>query len=100
MMTNNIQDNPDVIAPPPLIYAVGLAIGLLLHIILPLRFLPKLGGQAVLGGTLMGLAVMIARQGFRDMQHVQPIVIPMLPAMTLPIVMLFGFVPNQLYISL
>ena len=83
-----------------MIYAGGLAIGLLLHIIFPLRFLPKRWGQAVLGGTLMGLAVMIARQGFREMQHAQTNVSPMLPATTLVVDGPFRFSRNPLYLSM
>ncbi len=38
-MRNDFQDNPGVIAPPPLIYAGVLVVGLLLRLIFPTRFL-------------------------------------------------------------
>lgn len=35
------HDNPGVIAPPPLIFGAGGIVGLLLHALLPIRFLPE-----------------------------------------------------------
>lgn len=39
-MSNGAQDNAGVVAPPPLIFAGPLALGLLLHRVRPLRALP------------------------------------------------------------
>ncbi len=99
-MTNSTPDNPGVIAPPPLIYAGGLVIGLLLQNKLPLPFLPKGWRRAVFGSTLMGLAVIIVRQSVREMQRAQTNVNPMLPATTLVIDGPFRFSRNPLYLSM
>ena len=99
-MTNSTPDNPGVIAPPPLIYAGGLVIGLLLQNKFPLPFLPKGWRRAVFGGTLMGLAVIIVRQGVREMQRAQTNVNPMLPATTLVDDGPFRFSRNPLYLSM
>lgn len=99
-MTNSIPDNPGVIAPPPLIYAGGLVIGLLLQNKFPLPFLPKGWQQAVFGSTLIGLAVIIVRQGFQEMQRAQTNVNPMLPATSLVVDGPFRFSRNPLYLSM
>ncbi len=39
-MDDNTPDNPGVITIPPIIYFVGLLLGLLLHYVYPVRFLP------------------------------------------------------------
>jgi protein-S-isoprenylcysteine O-methyltransferase Ste14 len=99
-MTNSTPDSPGVIAPPPLIYAGGLVIGLLLQNKFPLPFLPKGWRRAVCGSTLMGLAVIIVRQGVREMQRAQTNVNPRLPATKLVIDGPFGFSRNPLYLSM
>ena len=40
-MSHTKQDHAGVIAPPPLIYAAGIGLGLVLHRFLPLRWLPE-----------------------------------------------------------
>ena len=99
-MANSTSDNPGIIAPPPLIYAGGLIVGLLLQNKFPLPFLPKGWRRAVFGSTLMGLAVIIVRQGVREMQHAQTNVNPMLPATTLVVDGPFRFSRNPLYLSM
>ncbi len=99
-MTNSTPDNPGVIAPPPLIYVGGLVIGLLLQNKFPLPFLPKGWRRAVFGSTLIGLAVIIVRQGFQEMQRAQTNVNPMLPATSLVVDGPFRFSRNPIYLSM
>jgi protein-S-isoprenylcysteine O-methyltransferase Ste14 len=99
-MTNSTPDNPGIITPPPLIYAGGLIVGLLLQNKFPLPFLPKGWRRAVFGSTLMGLAVIIVRQGVREMQRAQTNVNPRLPATKLVVDGPFGFSRNPLYLSM
>ncbi len=59
-MSNDEQDNPGIVVPPPLIYLGPLVLGLLLNRKVPVPFLPRrmarilglslLGGWALLGG--------------------------------------------------
>ncbi len=64
----NGSDSPGVIAPPPLIYAAGLAAGLLANRLRPTPLLPRtlskvLGWPLVAGGISLGL------WGFREMRR-------------------------------
>ena len=57
-MPSDEQDKAGVIAPPPLIYLVGLIFGLLLGKRFPMRFLPRtmahgLGWPLLSGGVLL-----------------------------------------------
>lgn len=66
--TRNRPDTPDVIAPPPVIYAGALAAGLLANLIYPIPFLPRLPRKAaglslIFGGLSIGLL------GFREMRR-------------------------------
>ncbi len=59
-MADDGQDKAGVVAPPPLIYAGPLLLGLLLNKRLPVRFLPRrasrpLGGAILFGGVLLGV---------------------------------------------
>lgn len=61
-------DNPGVVAPPPLIFAVPLVAGLLVNRLRPTPFLPRalsrlLGWPLVVAGLLLGLS------GFREMRR-------------------------------
>ncbi|MBI5379018.1 MAG: isoprenylcysteine carboxylmethyltransferase family protein [Nitrospirae bacterium] len=65
-MGADARDNPSVIAPPLLIYAVAFGVALLLHALVPLR----VGSwpMRVLGGTLLIAAgILLARGAFRTM---------------------------------
>lgn len=72
------RDTPGVIAPPPVIYLAGLALGLIAHRLWPLRFMPDplrplrwaLGSGLTLGGlALIGWAV---RTMYRAGTHPEP----------------------------
>ena len=52
-MTDDGRDNAGVVAPPPLIYAIPLALGLLLGRMFPVPFLSHKAGR-VLGLPLLG----------------------------------------------
>ena len=61
-------DNPGVIAPPPLIYAGALAIGLLANRRYRLAFLPR-GLSRVLGWPLIASGLAVGYLGFREMKR-------------------------------
>jgi protein-S-isoprenylcysteine O-methyltransferase Ste14 len=72
------RDIPGVLAPPPLIYLAGLALGLVAGRLWPLRFVPdslrrlrwSLGGSLALGG--LGLAGWAVRTMYRAGTHPEP----------------------------
>ena len=57
-MTDDRRDKAGVVAPPPLIYAVLLALGLLLGRRFPVPFLPR-GATRALGAPLLGGGVLL-----------------------------------------
>jgi protein-S-isoprenylcysteine O-methyltransferase Ste14 len=96
------RDNPGVIAPPPLIYAVPLAVGLLLHArfpVRPLRLMPRVV-RVVLGGSLVGLAVAVIASAFRKMVRAHTNVDPTQPTTALVVEGPFKFTRNPVYLSL
>src|SRR5260370_1672075 len=101
-MEQETRDNPGVIAPPPLIYAVPLAVGLLLHArfpVRPLRFMPRVV-RVVLGSSLVGLAVAVIASAFRKMVRAHTNVNPTQPTTALVVEGPFKFTRNPLYLSL
>ena len=101
-MSTDIQDNPGVIAPPPFIYAGGLALGLLLQRLVPLKYLPRAsrGIGLTLGctGISMGLAVLVS--GFRQMNQAHTNINPTRPATTIVTEGPFRFTRNPLYLGM
>ena|SRR5437016_14580466 len=96
---NELPDNPGVIAPPPLIYAGPLAVGLLLNLKFPMRFLPR-KVAAILGVTLIGASVALVSQAFQRMRRAGTNVNPTEPATVLVTEGPFKFTRNPLYLSL
>lgn len=102
IMEEETRDNPGVIAPPPLIYAVPLAIGLLLHArfpLRPLRFMPRVV-RVILGGSLVGLSLAVVVPAFRAMIRAHTNVDPTQPTTALVVEGPFKFTRNPLYLSL
>jgi protein-S-isoprenylcysteine O-methyltransferase Ste14 len=101
-MDTELRDNPGVIAPPPLIYAVPLVIGLILHALFPVHlfhFLPRMV-RAVLGGSLIGFALTFITLAFRAMVRAHTNVDPSQPTTTLVVEGPFELTRNPLYLSL
>ncbi len=93
------QDNPGVIAPPPLIFAGPLALGLLLHMFFPKKFLPRwmsitLGSLSIISGA------MLIRGGFREMLAAKTNVDPRQPAKTIVTEGPYRYTRNPLYLGL
>ena len=64
-MNNNTSDNAGVVTIPPIIYLVGLLLGLLLHYLYPVKFIPPAisvwsGVLLVLMSVLMVLSALLA----------------------------------------
>ena len=92
-------DTPGVVAPPPLIFAVVLGVGLLLNRLRPTPFLPRVfskvfGWPPVVGGLLLGL------WGFREMRRAGTNVDPYRPSTAIVQRGPYGFTRNPLYVGM
>ena len=67
-MSNDEQDNPGIVVPPPLIYLGPLVLGLLLNRKFPVPFLPR-GVARILGLSLLGGWVLLGGWFFRTMSR-------------------------------
>jgi protein-S-isoprenylcysteine O-methyltransferase Ste14 len=67
-MDAQIQDNPHVIAPPPLIFLAALGLGLIVSLAFPVDFLTPISRFAP-GLLLIVLAAVGLLSAFRTMQH-------------------------------
>jgi protein-S-isoprenylcysteine O-methyltransferase Ste14 len=98
-MNNEWQDNPGIIAPPPLIYAGTLAVGLLLSRVFPTKFLPRLLRLSV-GPLCIGTASLLARLAFGELRRANTTVNPTQPTTALVTEGPFRYTRNPLYMSL
>ena len=100
-MQNGLPDNAKVIAPPPLIFAVTLATGLLLHAKIPVRrafSLPRMT-RFVLGGSLIGFGVMLITLAFGALRRAQTNVDPRMPTTAVVVEGPYRFTRNPIYLS-
>jgi len=93
------QDIPGVIAPPPLIYAGALTLGLLLQGAFPAKFLPRAVAR-VGGAVLIGIASAVIASAIREMRRADTPVNPTEPTKALVVKGPFRFTRNPLYLSL
>ncbi len=92
-------DNPGVVAPPPLIFAVALVAGLLANRRRPTSLLPRalskmLGWPLVVGGLLLGL------WGFREMRRAGTNVDPYRPTTAIVQGGPYALTRNPLYVGM
>jgi protein-S-isoprenylcysteine O-methyltransferase Ste14 len=101
-MNANTLDNPGVIAPPPLIYMGGLAIGLLLHRLIPLKNLPHSarGMELALGSSCIGAGLLVGLAGFRQMRLANTNINPTQPTNAIVSDGPFRFTRNPLYLGM
>lgn len=98
-MSDSIQDNPGVVAPPPLIYAGALAVGLLVHRFFPVKILPRAGARP-LGRLLATISGMLALSAVFEMRRAGTHIDPERPATALVTGGPFRLTRNPLYLSL
>ena len=101
-MSTNTQDNPGVIAPPPFIYLGGLALGLFLHRLVPLKYLPRTarGIGLTLGSTCISMGFTVLVSGFQQMNNAHTNINPTHPATTIVTEGPFRFTRNPLYLGM
>ncbi len=98
-MKDATRDNAGVIAPPPLIYALTLVLSLLLHQRLPLPLVPR-RARKLLGGILIGGAVVPAILAVRNMRRVGTHVDPTQPTTSLIVEGPYRFTRNPIYLGM
>ena len=92
-------DNPGVIAFPPALFAGTLAIGLLLHFVFLITFLPRL--VTITSGMIVFVgAALIASSAFGAMRRAQTAVNPSQPTTAIVSEGAFSFSRNPIYLSL
>ncbi len=97
---NDIQDNPGVIAPPPLIFAGGLVAGLILHRRFPVRFLSRGWSRILFGGLLSLFSILLGRQAFQEMQRASTTPNPTRPTTTIVVAGPYRYTRNPIYLAM
>ncbi len=101
-MSTETGDNAGVIAPPPLIYAGGLALGLLLQQVAPKKLLVRTPRviALTLGSTCISVALTIGALSVRQMRRANTNIPPTLPTIAIVTDGPFRFTRNPIYLSL
>jgi len=100
-MSDNPNEAPDtagVVAPPPLIYAGALVIGLLAKALYPVPSLPRTLARA-LGGPLIGSGVLLLLSGLRAMHRAGTDASPYRSTTSLVVDGPYRFTRNPLYLG-
>lgn len=97
-MSDTSNDRPDLIAPPPLIYAGALAIGWLLQRLMPIDILPRRPARA-LGAGLIGLNFLVGVPAFLAMRRARTAVNPMRPTTAIVTAGPYRYTRNPIYLS-
>src|SRR5450432_2797936 len=98
-MKDTTRDTDGVIAPPPLIYAATLGLAFLLRQRVPLPIVPR-KIKNVLGGILIGGAIVPAFLAFRGMRNAGTNVNPAQPTTALIVKGPYRFTRNPIYLGM
>ncbi|MHB1769876.1 MAG: methyltransferase family protein [Minisyncoccota bacterium] len=93
------SDSPRIIAPPPLIYAGGLAVGIVLHWFNPLPFVPE-NLAAPLGAAFIAIAVVLMVTALRTFAKAKTSVDPRKPTARIVSTGPYRFIRNPIYLSM
>ena len=97
-MQTTEQDNAGVIAPPPFIYLGALVLGLLLHKVLPLRFMRR--RRPFMGMVLAASGLTLGITAFRTMRDAQTSPNPQEPVTAIVTTGPFQLSRNPIYVSM
>lgn len=97
-MMDTLSDSPRVIAPPPLLFAGALLLGVLLQWWIPIRPFPPLPAR-LLGGLLLVASVVVAKWGKNTMDRAGTDASPSRPTRTIVTGGPFRFSRNPLYVA-
>lgn len=102
MHRHSTEDNANIRVPPPLIYAVPLALGLWLHHLIPLVQIPDPAGGVLrrVGAALVILALLLAGWAMLAFRRMRTSVIPVQPASALVIRGPYRFTRNPMYLAM
>ncbi|GHO55016.1 hypothetical protein KSB_34910 [Ktedonobacter robiniae] len=81
-MKRNNEDQANVIAPPPLLYASTFLFGLYLDSWLPLRLIPR-AARSFVGGALLGIGLTTGIMAIREMRQAGTALQPTKPTTTI-----------------
>ncbi len=98
-MQNNTPDKADVFAVPPLIYGTALGLGLFMHFVFPVQFLPQ-QGRFWFGALLPLLAVPIVVSAVRALARAKTPVDVHKPTAAIVTDGAFRYSRNPMYVSL
>ena len=99
---STMSDNPGLIAPPPLIYAGSLLVGLLLNLLLPVKLLPKRrrSVSVITGAASAGLGFIVARAAFQQMRRAKTNINPTQPTTVIVTEGPYSLTRNPIYVAL
>jgi protein-S-isoprenylcysteine O-methyltransferase Ste14 len=97
-MSDSAADAPQVIAPPPLLFAGALLLGLLLQWVMPVQPLPPRLAR-LLGGLLLVASVVVAKWGKTAMERAGTPSSPSRPTLAVVTEGPFRFSRNPLYVA-
>lgn len=95
---NEAPDTAGVVAPPPLIYAGALAVGLLAKALFPAALLPRPVARA-LGLPLLGVGLLLVLSSLRTMRRAGTDVRPHKPTSSLVVEGPYRFTRNPIYLG-
>lgn len=94
-----IPDSPQVIAPPPFIYLGGLAVGIILHRLAPMLFLPE-NFALPIGVALIIISSILVVMAFRALAHAKTNIDVRKPTTSIVATGLYRFTRNPIYLSM
>ncbi len=98
-MADDGRNNAGVVAPPPLIYAAPLLLGLLLRRAFPVPFLPR-GATRILGLPLLGGGAALMGWFFRTMRRAETPIDPREPVSRIVTDGPFRYTRNPAYLAM
>ena len=100
MNQEHISDSPNVIALPPLIYGAALLLGLILHWVWPLDFLPGMFPLPWFGAAIVFISIILAATALKTFAQTKTNVDVRKPALHVVTNGPYLFTRNPMYLSM